>query len=176
MDAAFDFTSVFINLQAIFLGFFNSWFFFVFKLFMAVYVTVLFVDIVLLLILYGFSEVRTTFYGAGHPASYKGQTIKAWKKIQKRMESEDSNQWKAAVLEADMVTNDIMGKAGYKGSNMAEKLAVMPAIHAENKDQLLWAHDVRNTIVLVDSFVLDKQTADRAVETFRDFLKSWEAL
>lgn len=173
---SFDFLDAYGTILSAFSAFFNSGFFFAFKLFMAVYVAVLFIDSVLMLILYGFGEIRNTLYGASHPAAYKGQTLHAWKRILKRVETGDVSQFKVAILEADKLVDGIMDKAGYKGANMAERLALMLPSHVENKERLEWAHGVRNKIVFDETFPVNAELVREVLAVFRDFLKSWEAL
>lgn len=155
---------------------YHSWFFFAIKFFLGVYTIVLFIDLILLILLHSTKAIRTTFYGAEHPAAFRMQNVKIWKKIQERMKTGNISQHKAAVLEADKLVEDVLERLGFSGKNMAERLATATDTQIENKEKLQWAHDIRNKIIRDERFELDGKTAKDVIEVYADFLDVWEAL
>lgn len=142
-----------------------------------VYTIVLIVDLLLILFLRdiagNYIQVR---HGADMPSSYKGRLQKRWKKIETALASGIGTQYKVAILEADTIADETLSLAKLAGSNMAERLSVATEYQVEQKDRLLWAHEVRNNIVRDETFSVDKELAEKAIGVYREFLKSWEVL
>jgi hypothetical protein len=172
-----DVNSIFFGAQSFFSSFYNSTFFAVIKFFLAIYVIVLLVDIVLLLIHRGLgTDLSKTLYGAELPPAHKGQFMKKWKVIQERLKSGNEAQFKISILEADTIVNDVLDKAGLQGENMRERLDRAHEMQVENKDRLIWAHDVRNKIVQDESYSIDEKLTRDVIGVYEDFLRSWETL
>ena len=147
-------------------------FFTVIKFFLVIYITVLLVDIILLLILRGVgADVRTAIKGMDIPAVPKSKASKEWQGIKKRLENENISQYKAAILEADRIADDILSKIGYKGKNMAERLKQVKSGQLENVEDLKDAHKVRNRIIYEKDFTIDKKTAENIIKIYEDLLK-----
>jgi len=147
-------------------------FFTVIKFFLVVYITVLLVDIILLLILRGVgADLRTAVKGMDMPAVSKNKALKKWQSVKDRLKSENISQYKAAILEADRIADDILSKIGYKGKNMAERLEQVKPGQLENVEDLKGAHKVRNRIVYEKDFTIDKKTAGSVIEVYEDLLK-----
>ena len=165
------------QLQQIAGGIYHSPLVFAIKFFLAVYVTVLFADLILLLALRGVStNLRVMMKGMDIPTVSKGKMHRNWDKIKERLMSENPSQYKVAVLEADRVADQMLEGIGYKGENMAERLKNITAVHVSNIDELLRAHDVRNQIIHDPNFVIDKKTAVELVGVYENFLRSMEFL
>lgn len=157
--------------------FWNSNFFGFIKFLLAIYVIVLFIDIVLLLILRGVgANIKQGFYGANLPPAHRGQVFKRWRAIMARMNSSVESQQKVAILEADALVNEILSGAGLGGENMREKLDNALPLQVENKEQILWAHGIRNSIIQDEAFSIDKETAEEVIGVYKEFLESWETL
>lgn len=163
--------------QQVVAGIYNSSLVFGIKFFLAIYVTVLFVDLILLLSLRGVTtNLRVMMKGMDIPTISKGKLQRNWDKIKARLMSDNASQYKVAVLEADRVADQMLEGIGYKGENMAERLKNITAVHVGNVDDLLRAHDVRNQIIHDPNFVLDKKTATELVGVYENFLRSMEFL
>ena len=142
------------------------------KFFFAVYITVLLVDIILLLILRGVgANLRTAVKGMDMPAVSKNKALKKWQNVKDRLKSGNVSQYKAAVLEADRIADDILSKIGYKGKNMAERLEQVKPGQLEHIEDLKNAHEVRNRIIYEKDFMIDKETAEKIIEVYEDLLK-----
>ncbi|MCD6149643.1 hypothetical protein J7J13_02555 [bacterium] len=147
-------------------------FFTVIKFLLVVYITVLLVDIILLLILRGVgADLRIAVKGMDMPAVSKNKALKKWQGIKKRLESENISQYKAAILEADRIVDDILSKIGYKGKNIAERLEQVKPGQLENVEDLKGVHKVRNRIIYEKDFMIDKKTAKDVIETYENLLK-----
>ena len=85
--------------------------FLVLKILIAIYVTILLVDIILLIYLGDVkSQLRALRTGGYYKPTNEKETKRKWKKITKRLDDDDENQWKVAVLEADDVVNNYLAE------------------------------------------------------------------
>ncbi len=147
-------------------------FFTVVKFFLVIYITVLLVDIILILVLRGVgADLRTAIKGMDMPADSKTKALKKWQSIKNRLESDNISQYKAAILEADRIVDDILSKVGYKGNNLAERLEQVNPGQLENMERLKKAHKIRNRIIYEKDFSIDKKTAGETLEIYENLLK-----
>ena len=70
-----------------------------------------------------------------------------WRRVTEQIAADDEQKWRLAILEADIMLNELLDTLGYKGETMADKMkSVDPA--AFNTIDLAWeAHKLRNKIV-----------------------------
>lgn len=156
---------------------YNSKWFLVFKFFAGIYTFVLFVDLVLLLFLRGLkTDIRVGLKGAQVPTGSKGKFMKKWSEILTRMESGNISQFKAAILEADSIIDDVLRKIGYAGENMTERLASVSEIQIENIHDLRRAHEIRNKIIQDENYVISTEEAKEVLGIYENYLKEIELL
>jgi hypothetical protein len=145
------------------------------KFFLFVYTLVLFVDVMILMIMKGFSsDLKSALYGTQRPLISQTKLIKRWEAILERLESDNPSQYKVAVLEADALANEILAGIGYGGSNMAEQLEAVQGGQLETKTLLMEAHEARNQIIHDPNFVLSKEEAKRYLDNFKQFFDEVE--
>lgn len=161
-------------------NFYHSGFFLTVKIILGIYATVLFVDIVLLLIQRGLSgNVRETLTGMNVPValtSKKSKTKKRWEEIRQKMAAGTQNGYKIAVIEADDFIGELVAGLGYAGSNFGERLANVPEGQIANIEGMREAHSVRNRIIHDDKFVLSKEEAEGVLTQYEEFLKSFQVI
>lgn len=86
-----------------------------------------------------------------------------WENILGLIESTNKNDWKAAIMDADNLLDEIMIEQGFVGVNLGERLK------SSNFDTLqnAWeAHKIRNNIAHDSSFDLTKREAKRAIQNY----------
>ena len=172
-----DIEGIFIVFTQMFNVFLNSGFFWFVKFILAIYVSVLFIDIVLLLVLRGVGvDIRDTIKGAQMPLTSKKKIQKRWQEIESRLKLENNMQNKIAILEADKLVDEVLLNIGYKGSNMKERLDKANANQIEEIDNLIEAHDIRNKIIYNDKFYLDNEESQRVIRLYREFLDNLEII
>lgn len=172
-----DITSIVATIMQMVSGFLNSGFFWFVKFFLAIYVSVLFIDIVLLLIVRGLGgDIRNTLKGAQMPLASKKQIQKKWSEIETRIKLGDGLQNKVAILEADKLVDEVLFNIGYKGNNMKERLDSANATQIEEIDNLIEAHAIRNRIIQEDNFNIDNQESERVMGLYREFLDNLEII
>lgn len=172
-----DTTSIITTIMQLASAFFNSGFFWFVKFFLAIYVSVLFIDMVLLLTVRGLGgDIRNTLKGAQMPLASKKKIQKRWAEIENRLLFGNDQQNKIAILEADKLVDEILFNIGYKGNNMKERLESVNANEIEELDTLTEAHAIRNKIIHEDGFQLDSQEAHRVIGLYREFLDDLEII
>lgn len=154
--------------------FLHSPFFLTLKFLLAIYVSVLFANLVMLLILRGFGDVRATFKGMNLPLVSPAKTRKSWNKIKARLETGDGNQYKLAIIEADKIVDKIISSMGLKGKNMIQRLETLKPRQIEDAENLKIAHKTRNQIIIDPSFQIDKEKAAEVLEIYEKFLVKFE--
>lgn len=100
-----------------------------------------------------------------------------WTHIQTLMEGGSPAEWREAIIEADIMLDDMLNEQGYSGAGVAEKLkAVDPADF--NTLQDAWeAHKVRNQIAHQGSaFDLSDVLAHRTMARFEAVFREFEMI
>lgn len=95
-----------------------------------------------------------------------------WKEIKKRLDSENSSDWKMAIVSADSLMNEILENTGYKGKTLGERLKVIEPSDFDNLKNVWEAHKVRNKIVHEwEEFELTKEETKNTLEKYEKALK-----
>ncbi len=158
-------------------SFLDSGFFAFIKFLIAIYVIVLFVDLILLLVVRGLGgDLEKTIKGTTMPIASRKRMRKMWDKIEERLETGSLSQYKVAILEADNLVDEILLKIGYQGNNMGERLENVDSKQIEEFDDLKKAHQIRNKIIYDKNFVINKQEAQKAINPYREFLENFEII
>ena len=101
----------------------------------------------------------------------KDRSLRVWKQILVRLQSEDSNNWRLAILECDHILNEILKMSGYLG-NMDEKLPNLTEEQLANIEDVRRAHIVRDKIYIDPAFPITREEAIDVVkiyeQSFRD--------
>lgn len=173
----FDFEFILVAVINLFSSFLNSGFFLFIKFILAIYVIVLFADMVLLLALRGLGgDIKNTLKGANMPLVSKKKIQKQWDSIESRLRLGNDQQDKLAILEADKLVDQVLFDIGYKGSNMKERLESADSNQIEELDFLIEAHEIRNKIIHDDKFHLNQEEVVRVINIYREFLENLEII
>lgn len=100
-----------------------------------------------------------------------------WRQIQKHIDSGRPNDWKLAIIEADIMLEKVLDNAGYAGNTIGDKLkSASPTSFTTLQDA--WdAHLIRNKIAHQGAdFVLTQRTAQEAIIKYQRVFKEFEAL
>lgn len=145
------------------------------KFFLFIYTAVLLVDIILLFSLRDVAgDLRTTLLGAKRPLVRRSAAIKRWESILGRLESDNTSQYKAAILEADAFADELLKGMGYKGNNMKERLDSIQSFQLETKSLLEEAHALRNRIINDPDFHVTKEEAGETTDRYKAFFREIE--
>ena len=66
--------------------------------------------------------------------------------IQSLLEGNSSSEWREAIIEADIMLDDVLAKEGYKGDGVGEKLKGADSTELKTLQNAWEAHKVRNQI------------------------------
>ncbi|MBI3631590.1 MAG: hypothetical protein HY219_01860 [Candidatus Staskawiczbacteria bacterium] len=78
-----------------------------------------------------------------------------WKKIQKRAESGAEAEYKLALIEADDFLREMLEDRGFTGKSFEELINNAGKIVLPNLDEILKAHEIRNSIVYNPDYKID---------------------
>lgn len=91
-----------------------------------------------------------------------------WEKVTAHIGSPNQNDWKQAIMEADVLLDDILNKMGYRGESVGEKLKRVESGDMKSLNDAWEAHKVRNQIAHEgSSFVLDQHHAKQVISMYR---------
>jgi len=97
-----------------------------------------------------------------------------WKNIQSLINSHNLNDWKQAIIEADILLDEMLDKMGYHGDSIGDKLKQIEASDFLTLNQAWEAHKVRNQIAHQGSnYILSRDEAEKVIglygEVFKEF-------
>lgn len=150
----------------------ESWIIAVLKFLALVYVLVIIIDIILLVSMVDLKEsLSESLMGGKRPRGSRNKYIKRWETILSRLESDNTSQYKVAILEADKFAEEILTDLGYSGAHLKERLEKMKDSDIETKDALITGHAVRNRIINEPTFEPTREEAEATLRHFSNFFK-----
>ena len=109
-----------------------------------------------------------------HPVAAKDvpQTQLRFNRIRDEVSGEDEHKWRVAILESDIMLNELLDILGYKGETMGDKLKGVPR-SAFNTIDIAWeAHKARNQIAHEGSgYALSAREARRLVGLYEQVFR-----
>lgn len=98
-----------------------------------------------------------------------------WEKVREHLSSENPNDWRLAVLEADIILGEMLEKMGYiKGETIGEKLKTIEQSDFNSLDQAWEAHRIRNMIAHGGSdYILTEREAKRVIGLYEQVFKEF---
>lgn len=98
-----------------------------------------------------------------------------WLKVIEHIKSDNSADWKLAILEADIMLDAMLEKMGYPGQTISEKLKLVEKSDFDTLDYAWEAHKIRNSIAHEGSdFVVTKEEAERVITMFETVFKEFK--
>lgn len=104
-------------------AFSQSNFFFYVKIIAGFAAAILLVANILLLSKRIRTDIRVSLYGTGAPRFKKSKYASRWEGVMKRLDDKSIASGKVALVEADKMLDEILGKLGYPGQDTAEKVS-----------------------------------------------------
>lgn len=107
---------------------------------------------------------------------YKNENEK-WKIVEKHINSENPSDWRLAIIEADIMLEDLLKANGYDGNGVGEMLKQVEASDMLTLDLAWEAHKVRNRIAHAGSdYDLNEREAKRVVSLFESVFKEYKII
>ena len=97
-----------------------------------------------------------------------------WKQVELLMKSHNSSDWRQAIIEADVMLEDMLDKMGYPGVSIGEKLKNVEESDFETLDKAWEAHKVRNRIAHDGiNYKLSYEEVARVISLYRDIFNEF---
>jgi hypothetical protein len=112
-------------------------------------------------------DISTSSQGA----EYKN---KRWERVISHINSENQNDWKFAIIEADIILNDLLDSMLYRGETIADKLKKVEPSDFQTIEAAWEAHKVRNMIAHegTDFFITERE-AKRVINLYRSVFEEF---
>jgi len=106
----------------------------------------------------------------------KENIVKEWNKIVKQAREGDDSDRKLSIIEADEKVNEILGKLGYEGKNIEEKLSDLNEDIVPNMEELRKVHKRKRDIVYDPGYILSKEEANEMISVYEKTFKHMQFL
>ena len=94
----------------------------------------------------------------------EGKGDNQWHQVQKHIESINPNDWKLAIIEADIMLDKVLKDAGYAGNTVGERLKSASPVNFTTLQDAWDAHVIRNKIAHEGSdFIVTQRIAREAI-------------
>lgn len=101
----------------------------------------------------------------------KHKMVKRWLVIKEAMEGEDPQNWRTAIIDADLMLDEVLRSLGYGGDTMDERLENILPEQFPILEEAWRVHQVRNFLVEDPSYTLSREAADKAIELYKDIFR-----
>jgi len=152
-----------------------------------VYAILAYLVCILFLVMYVYASVRKKLYSdlqteairegeRLYDEKYRGAARNTrLKDVLTHIDSENPNDWKLAIIEADIILDDILKKRGYVGNSLGERLKSISVDQLASLNDAWEAHKVRNRIAHDGAdFVLTKRIAQETVVRYQKVFKEFD--
>ncbi len=97
-----------------------------------------------------------------------------WQRVIQHLSSENPGDWRLAIIEADIMLDDLTKRQGFEGATLGDRLKNAPRGDFKTLDKAWDAHKVRNTIAHEGSdFILTEREAKRVVALFQEVFEEF---
>src|SRR3989344_1284996 len=108
---------------------------------------------------------------ADQPSGFRGIN-KRWKKILKRVDVGTESEYKLAIIEADDLLQETLEQKGYTGETFEQMLNSAQKNVRPGVEDILSAHEIRNSIVYHPDYKLDTEMAKILLANYDKAIKS----
>ena len=100
-----------------------------------------------------------------------------WEKLRELMNSDNENDWRAAIIEADVMLDELLHSLGYTQKDLGEKLKSVEKSDFTSIDKAWEAHLFRNRLAHDGSSkTLDQREAKRIIDLYREVFEEFELI
>ncbi|MEK7574848.1 MAG: hypothetical protein AAB511_01300 [Patescibacteria group bacterium] len=113
-------------------------------------------------------------HGGSHGVEPAHASNSRWDKIMSHINSPNESDWRLAILECDIVLDEMLTKMSYRGETLADKLKAVEKSDFLTIDKAWEAHRVRNSIAHAGSnFKITDREAKRVVGLYEEVFKEF---
>jgi hypothetical protein len=105
----------------------------------------------------------------GHVHENANRKRERWERIVAQINSDDVNQWKVAIMDADSLLDEVLYEQGYSGDGVAAKLQQARKDDFDTLRYAQEAHGIRNRIAHDAGYALSHREAKLAVASYERF-------
>ncbi len=100
-----------------------------------------------------------------------------WKLVESHINSDDASKWRLAILEADIILNDLLESLQLHGESIGDKLKKIEPSDFNHLEQAWEAHKIRNAIAHQGSeFLLTQREAKRVIKLYESVFEEFEII
>ena len=111
------------------------------------------------------------------PVSGDAKLAMRWEKIKGEIASSNPNDWRQAILEADIMLEDVLTALGYQGDGIGEKLKRVVTGDMKSLNEAWEAHKVRNQVAHDGSaFPLTQHEANRVINLYKKVFEEFYSI
>jgi len=100
-----------------------------------------------------------------------------WRNIEALIDDTTASKWREAIIEADIMLDDVLSEQGYVGDGVGEKLQGANKTHFSTLQDAWEAHKVRNQIAHEGSaFNLSEELARRTIARYENVFRELKAI
>ena len=128
--------------------------------------------------LYEIRKREAEYYSTLIPsAETTGGANLRWEHIEKLAGGTSPSEWKEAIIEADIMLDDVLAQQGYVGEGVGEKLKTADKLNFSTLQEAWEAHKVRNQIAHEgSSFVISDSLAHRTIAHYKAVCNEFKAI
>ena len=111
-----------------------------------------------------------------HPTTGTATEIKnkQWERICNHIDSKNESDWRLAILEADIILDEMLESMGYHGETVSDKLKKIESSDFTNLEKAWEAHKIRNSIAHEgNNFTLNEREAKRVIGLYEAIFKEF---
>ena len=110
----------------------------------------------------GYTVEIATFRPWGVP-----KILRRWKRILARLDRGTEAEYKLAIMESDVLLDEMLKKMRLKGDTVEERLGRITSIMIPNVEELRGAHEIRNSIVYDPDYRISLMETRRVLEVYQ---------
>jgi len=99
---------------------------------------------------------------------------KSWQKILARLQKNDEDNLRLALIEADNLFDDLLKQMRLPGESMADRLKYIDSSQVSNIDEIWRAHKLRNVLVHNHEYPIARNEMEFGVKAYEKALKELE--
>jgi hypothetical protein len=98
-----------------------------------------------------------------------------WERVRELANTTSESDWRLAILEADIMLNDLLKEQGYRGEGIGERLRDANPLQFATLDLAWQAHKVRNDIAHAgEGFHLTQREANATIDLYRRVFEEFD--
>lgn len=107
-------------------------------------------------------------------AEIKRQRNQKWLRVEQLMESANPSDWRLAIIEADILLDEMISRMPYQGETLADKMKKVEKSDFSTIESAWEAHKARNQIAHAGSdYVLTEHEAKRVINLYREVFQEF---